>query len=191
MVDQLEQEYAGTNVVFVDHDVDDDIAGRRERWWLGYGAGGSVYLPLVMVDSGHQVTNGTEDFHTVYSSMVDTARQRPAAARMTVSTAHDGNVLHFDVELTNTSGTVLSSTNNAALTALVFGGPGNGPDGRRVVASASLPIENLADGDTRTFTLEVTADDISWNDIRWVVIADFQPDGPDSPFDALQAAHGP
>ena len=51
MVDQLAEEYAGDPVVFIEYDVDNPPGNRVSRWWAAWGSGGSVYLPLIMVDS--------------------------------------------------------------------------------------------------------------------------------------------
>lgn len=72
-----EYELAGTPVVFIEQVVDNPIdSSRRSVWWPAYSAGGSVALPLIMVDSGEQISNGYLDFEAVYKYMLETALSR-------------------------------------------------------------------------------------------------------------------
>ena len=190
MVKELADEYEGQNVLFLDQDVDASLGERLDRWFLGYGSSVSVYLPVVMVDSGNRVSNGSEDFHAVYSLMVDISLQRPATVSMVVESERVGDDLHFNVRLTNSSGTSLGAANSATLTALVYE-ESMTTDVPVVAAAGTTPITTLADGATGEFTFEVAVGSANWDLVRWVVIADYQPIGADYPFDTLQAAMGP
>jgi hypothetical protein len=56
------------------------MGDRLGRWFAAWNQPGDIYLPLAMVDSGNQISNGSVEFATVYGDMVDTALSRPAAA---------------------------------------------------------------------------------------------------------------
>jgi len=186
----LAVEFADDNVLFVEQDVDAPLGGRLDRWFDAYAAGGTVYLPLVMVDSGHQISTGPVDFAAVYRAMIEDSLARPATARMTVSGTRVDDLLRFVVRLTNDSGVTLSAANAAALTALVFEEPASIATVPRVVSAAVLPISTLADGESREFSFEA-ATDIDPERTRWVVIADYRPLGSVDAFDTLQAVAGP
>ena len=47
---------------------DAQFLARKQRWWDAYQVGGSVSLPLVMVDSGNQFSNGVQTID-VYRNM--------------------------------------------------------------------------------------------------------------------------
>lgn len=184
-------EYRNESVLFIEQNVDAPVGRRLDRWFAGYGQSGDVELPLVMVDSGNEVSNGDEDFDTVYRSMVDDSQVRPTKAQMVASSEQEENLLIIDVRLTNTSGVSLSSANDATLTALVWestANPATVPIVRRV-RTAGLPT--MHHGDTRNFTLEVPVTNLNPNQIRWVVIADYQPDEDSDAYDTLQAVQGP
>ena len=177
-------------MIIVEHDVDATLAGRLDLWFDAYGLPGTVYLPLVMVDSGHQISNGSEDFGAVYSDMIDDALQRPAGADMAVDTERSGSVLRFDVGLVNHSGTTLSAGNEATLTALIWREPIDPNALPYVVAGGTTAITSLADGDTTEITFEVSAGSLDPTSTRWVVIAHYRP-GTDATHDTLQAVAGP
>ena len=178
-------------MIFLEEDVDAPPEGRLTRWFEGYNQPGDVYLPLVMVDSGDQVSNGDVDFDDVYSDLIDTSMARPAAARMAVEATRVGDVLHFEILLKNTSGTTLSAANAADLTALVYLEPTDPNDLPAVLRSNSMPIPTLTDGATAHFVLEVGVVGLSQSRIRWVVIADYRPAGLSGKYDMLQAVQRP
>lgn len=188
MVDQLAAEYSDRPVVFLEQDVDDVIGARDQRWWAGHGSSGSVTLPIVMVDSGHQVSNGDEDFHTVYSAMVDSALERPPAARLVVDRQRVGTSYHFEVQLTNLSGVTLNSNAGATLYAMVYQDLSKGTSNRTVTAAEWIPISGLEHGETQSFNIEVSPNGTNWESLRTIVFAEYQPTGTDGPYDMLQAA---
>ena len=143
---QLKADYQNENVLFIEQDVDAPLAGRVSRWFDGYGLPGTVYLPLVMADSGFDVSSGSENFAGVYSRMVDDSLQRPPLAQMTVVGNRIGNLLEFSVRLTNSSGVTLSATNNATLTALIWEEPVNTSAVGFISKAGTLPMTTLADG---------------------------------------------
>lgn len=171
--------------------MDTPVGGRLGRWFAAWNQPGDIYLPLIMVDSGNQISNDSVDFVTVYGNMVDAALDRPPAARMAVSGTRDGDILHLDVRLANTSGTTMSAANDATLTALVYVEPTNPAAVPEVLRAQVSPITTLADGATRNFALEVMVNGLDPTRIRWVVIADYRPGGSSGAFDTLQAVAGP
>lgn len=188
---ELIEIYEDQHVLFLEQDVDATIGDRLDRWFLGHGIPGTVYLPLTMVDSGHEVSSGTQDYVSVYSRMVDASMSRPAAAQMAVTSTWVGSLLKFDVQLTNTSGTTLSASNEATLTALIYRNPVNASSVPLVTVAGTSPITTIADGETRSYTFDVPAEGYNSSSTSWVVIADYQPDGTSTPFDTLQAVSGP
>jgi len=178
-------------VLFIDQNVDAPLGGRVDRWFDGYGLPGTVYLPLAMTDSGHDISTGSVNYTSVYSGMVDTSLQRPPNAQMTVTSTREGSLLRFNARITNTSGATLSAANNATLTALIYLEPTN-PSSVPVVSTAgTAPITTLADGETGDFRFEVVVGNLDPDRTRWVVIADYRPDPSESAHDTLQAVAGP
>ena len=178
-------------MLFIEQDVDAPLAGRLNRWFDGYGLPGTVYLPLVMVDSGNDVSSGAENFTRVYSRMVDYSLLRPPLAQMTVVGNRIGNLLEFTVRLTNSSGVTLSAANNATLTALIYEDPVNLSSVPLVTKAGASPITTLADGAFGDYTFEVVVGSLDPARTRWLVIADYQPDGSSGPYyDTLQAVAG-
>ena len=199
MVDQLAGEYAaaGKPVVFLEQNVDSPLGNRVDRWWAAHG-GGAVTLPLVMVSSGHQFSNGYlgSPAQDTYKAMVDAELARPAQAEITAQSQRAGNKVHFDVQLTNLSGVTLSSSNAARVHAIVY--EEHTPvdpnvdhiTGRIVRAAVSTGVSPaLANGATAAFTLE-TADltnVVDWAKIHTIVLADYRPGGSSGAYDMLQA----
>ncbi len=198
VVDQLANEYAAADqpVVFLEQDVDQPLGNRIGRWWAAHG-GGSVSLPLVMVDSGQQFSNGYlgSSAHDTYKAMVDTALARPPQAEITASSQRIANRVHFDIKLTNLSGVTLSSSNAAAVHAIVYEehtpvDPSVDHITRRIVRAVvstnlSTPLAHSA---TTTFTLETgeLSNVVEWSKVHTLVLADYRPAG-SAAYDMLQA----
>ncbi len=187
----LKAEFADDNVLIIEQNVDDPLGSRLERWLEANTNPGTVYLPLVMTDSGHDISNGDEDFERVYSAMITSSLQRPATAAMTVEATRSGSILRFDVRLTNRSGTVLSAANDASLTALLWQEPFDPNAVPHVTKARSTAIPTLADGATGELVLEVSLTGLDPSRVGWLLIADYQPIGAANPFDTLQAVTGP
>jgi hypothetical protein len=193
-VDQLADEYAGSPIYFLEYPVDSAPSNRSSRWWAAYTEGGSVYLPLVMLDSGIQISNGPVDFYNVYKPMVDAALARPAQAAITSYILRCGNKLRFFMRLTNHSGvSLLNSTNNAAVHAIVWEDTHVADTNRYVRASVSANITSvLADGTSATFVLETPElTGVDWDKLHAAALADYRPAGLIGPYDMLQAAAAP
>ncbi len=110
---------------------------------------------------------------------------------MTVQSELVGNLLRFEVTLSNASGETLSAANGATLTALLYEDPISSAAIPLVVAAGTSAITTLADGATGTTVFEVAAGTLDPARTRWVVIADYLPAGSDSAYDTLQAVVGP
>ncbi|MBN1315516.1 MAG: hypothetical protein JXA42_08610 [Anaerolineales bacterium] len=167
MVDQLADEYAGQLVVFLEQDIDNTVGGRYQTWWDAHEEGGSTMLPMVMVDSGHQISNGYEDFYSVYKAMVDAELARPPKAEIVAYHERTGDTLTIHGQLTNLSGVDLSEYDyHGTLQALIFEETHIGCTGRFVHAAPLLWIEDgLFHGETMTFSLSETLEGA--NESRW------------------------
>jgi len=122
VVEQLAQEYSDRPVVFLEQDVDSRVGDRYTRWWAAFtGDPYSVYLPLVMADSGHRISNGSVPFAAVYRSMVDAELARPPEGRIEAWSRRVGDGLRIYARVTNLSDDTLSAAaNEAAVHALVW-----------------------------------------------------------------------
>ena len=92
-------------MVFIEQNVNATIGARYNRWWAAYGAGGSVGLPLVMADSGHQFSTGVVAYSSVYRGMVDAELARPAAADVAANAWRVGSRYRVSARVVNRSGT--------------------------------------------------------------------------------------
>jgi hypothetical protein len=189
-VDKLANDYAGQPVVFLEQDVDNPLGNRYNRWWAAYGGGGSVTLPLVMVESGHQISSGHVDFYNTYKAMVDVELARPALVEIVAHSQRSGDTLQFDIQLKNLSGVPLSTfSNGATVHAIVYEDAHVGLTDRIVRAAVSTGIyPELAHGATMTFTLETGLSGVNWDKIHPLVLADYRPGGTSGAYDMLQAA---
>jgi hypothetical protein len=192
-VDALAAEYsnAGKQVLFLEQDVDLSKGKRQDRWWAAYAGSATVYLPLVMVDSGHQISNGTQtDFKAAYRKLVDAELVRPPQAEIEAYIRQVGARMRIYARLKNTAGTTLSSAGNGAtLHALVWEDKRVGVTDRFVRAAPWTAISReVAPEGEYTATLE-TPDlaGVSWNSLHAVALADYRP-GSGTAYDMLQGA---
>ncbi len=189
-MDQLAEEFADSPVYFLEYPVDSAPSGRYNRWWAAYAGSSSVYLPLIMVDSGSQISNGPVDFYNVYRSMVNTALARSAKATITAYSLRRGNKLRFFVRVTNLSGTSLAySSNSAAVHAVVWEDAHVADTNRFVRATVSTEItSSIADGESSFFILETPElTGVAWDKLHAAVLADYRPAGMTGAYDMLQA----
>jgi hypothetical protein len=184
----LAQDYAGQPAVFIEYDVDNPPSRRYDRWWAAFG-GGSATLPLVMVDSGNQTSNGYVDFYDVYQAMVDSALARPAQAEIQAYWSRTGDRVGFDVEVKNLSSATLSSaTNSATVHGIVYEDARVGITNRFARAAVETGIPDLAPNATATFKLETSdLSGVDWDNLHFVVLVDYRPSGSVGAFDMLQA----
>jgi hypothetical protein len=192
VVERLQQEFAGQSVVFVEQNVDAPIGSRQTRWWAGYtGSVNSVYLPLIMADSGHQISNGSQaDFYATYKAMIMAEIARAPEAEISAFVRRVDDTLRTYVWLKNNTKESLSgSTNGATISAIVYENllVGLTSHTTRAVPSVSI-APSLAVGHAATFT--VTTDRLSgvgWDALNTVVVVDYRPRGGKA-YDLLQAA---
>jgi uncharacterized repeat protein (TIGR01451 family) len=199
VVDQLANEYATTDqpVVFLEQNVDRPLGNRIGQWWAAHG-GGSVSLPLVMIDSGQQFSNGYlgSSAHDTYKAMIDAELARPPQAELTASSQRISDRIHFDIELTNLSSVTLSSANGAAVHAIVYEehtpvDPTMDHITQRIVravVSTNLTTP-LVPGATTTLAVETgeLGNVVDWSKVHALVLADYRPAG-SAAYDMLQAA---
>ncbi len=177
----------------MEYDVDNStFSSRTGRWWSTHG-GGSVTLPMVMVDSGNYASNGYENFDAKYRSMVNTSLARASQAEIVAVGKRVGDTLHFDVKVTNRSDVTLSSANRAAVWVSVyeeFSSPGGERlTNRYVRATARSSIStSLPPGGVQNFILDTTTlDGVIWDNLRAVVLVDYLPSSSSGAYDMLQA----
>ena len=192
-MDALANEYANARrpVVFLEQHVDFPIGSRINRWWAAYGSGGTVYLPLVMVDSGHRISSGSQnDFKAAYRKLVDAELARPPQGEINAYTRRVGSRMRIYARLRNAVSTALSASgNDAALHALVWEDNRVGVTNRIVRAAPWVGIyPEVAPGGEFTATLE-TSDlpSVNWSALHTVVVADYLP-GSGPAYDMLQGA---
>ena len=75
------------------------VGARYNRWWAAYTGSGTVYLPLVMADSGHQYGNGPVSYYSIYKGYLDAELARPAGAELAVRASRVGNRYRVSVDL--------------------------------------------------------------------------------------------
>jgi hypothetical protein len=186
----LAQDYAALPVVMLEQNVDSTVGMRYDRWWAAYGGGGSVYLPLVMADSGHQYSSGYVSFYTVYKGLIDAELSRPPGAEIAARASRIGDRYRVSVTLVNHSGVTLSATNGASVHVIVYEDIKVGVTSRTVrdavYANVTSPI---ADGGSATFTLDTNAlTPGDWSRLHVIALADYRPGGATGAYDMLQAA---
>jgi hypothetical protein len=181
-------------VVFLEYDLRSYayFDSRLTRWYKAHGMD-TVATPWVMVDSGHQITYGYEDFASVYRNLVNGELPRPPRAQVEAYQRRVGDKVRFYVQLRNLTSATLSAYRNAAtLHGLVYENVTTDTDHRYVRAIAPLGLEeDLMPGATAAVTMDTSFDvpsGVAWDRLSYLVLADFQPDGTAAAFDMLQAA---
>jgi hypothetical protein len=190
VVDQLATEYAGLPVVFLEDDVDTAYGRRRDRWWAGYGGSGGVYLPLVMVSSGHLVSNGPVSYAAVYRDMVDSELERPPRAEVEAYAARSGSLMRVWLRAVNRSTVTLSAANGAAAQALVWEERKMHVTARTVRAAPYVDITAvLPPGAAFTAVLDtLLPSGVDWSKTHVVALLEYRPAGAAGAFDMMQAA---
>jgi thiol-disulfide isomerase/thioredoxin len=190
VIDGLAPEYAGQPVVFIEYDIDSldpQFKAREQRWWDAYQIGGSVFLPLVMVDSGNQFSNNVDEAN-VYRDMIDTSLARPPQAEIEAYWQRVGDSVKFTVQVTNLSDIHLSSTNDATVWGIVYEDEHVANMDHYVRAVASDNVANLAPGASMTYTLQTTdLTGVDWSKLHYVALVDYRPNPDIRPHDTLQA----
>ena len=159
------------------------------RWWA-HGAPSQVTLPLVMVDSGQSVSNGYLNFQAEYSAMVNTSLARSPKGQLSAYYNRVNNVVYYQVQVTNQSGTVLNyNTNGASVSAILYEDARVQLTNRFARGVSEGSITNLANGASAVYNLQVTAPaGVNWNKMHYLTLADYRPGGASGAYDQLQAA---
>lgn len=192
-MDALASEYGNADqpVVFLEQDVDYPIGKRIDRWLAAYNSSAPAYLPLVMVDSGHQISSGSQtDFGATYRRLVDAELVRPPQAEIEAYTRQVGTRVRVYVRVVNAAGRPLSAArNDATLHTLVWEDRHVGVTNRIVRAAPWVGISpEVAPNGSFTATLETSdLSGVNWSALHTVVVADYLP-GPGPAYDMLQAA---
>ena len=188
-VNQLALDYAGQPVVFLEQPVDGPLGLRYARWWTAYGQGGTVTLPLVMVDSGHQISNGDLDFATVYKGMIDAELRRPAGADLWSIATRLGDHFRVSVHVRNRAGSTWTADQNPTIHVLVYEDMGATHTQLQSASWAHI-ASPLADGATTGVVFETPAiSPADWTKVHVIALVDYRPGGASGPYDLLQSAH--
>lgn len=169
--------------------MDAPLGNRISRFWAAFSP--PAYLPLVIVDSGHRISEGDQgNFTTVFGRFVDAELVRPPQAEIEAYARQVGTRMRVYARLHNTSGTTLSApTNQAALHALVYEDKHVGVTGRIIRAAPWLDLASpLAPDGVFCATLDTDAlSGVAWSALHAVVVADYTPVSGGA-FDMLQGA---
>ncbi len=191
-MDDLQEEYLrrGESVLFLEQNDYEPVGARIDRFWNAYG-GTVAAVPKVIIDSGYRVISGSQwDYHAAYRKLIQEALQRPAQADIAARYTLEGQTALVEAQVRNLSDQVLSETNYATVTAIVYENAHIVHTQRFVRAAPEVPIRApLAIGDQATFRVraEIPAT-VSWQNCRIVVLVDYQPDIGSPRYDLLQAA---
>ncbi len=175
-------------MLLIEQDVDHPVGSRIGRWWTAFD-GSYVILPMVMVGSGYQISNGYVDFYTTYKNMIEAEKARPPLAEVNAYYQRVGDHFEVRVAVTNKSGVELSYANQATVHVLVYEEAAVNITGRFVRAATATAIATpLAHGQTASFDL-TTADiaPLDWGRVHIIALVDYLPQ-PAGPYDTLQAA---
>jgi hypothetical protein len=178
-------------VVFLEQNVNAPLGQRYGRWWTAYGQGGSVYLPLVMANSGHQISTGSVNFASVYAGMIDSELQGPAGADVWAVATRLGDHFRVSVHVRNRSGSTWTTAMDPTIHVLVYEDAAVGVTNTYVRSAAYSRITSaLDDGATTGVVLETAAiSPADWAKVHVIALVDYRPGGTTGAYDMLQAAH--
>lgn len=189
-IEQLAKQYQGEPVVFLESDFYNDELQRDLYFWAAHK--GPASFPMVIVDSGNQVSSGYNSSTTNYKQMVDTALARPAGADVRASWWRDDDRIVAEVQVTNRTTVPLGGANAAQVHVIVYENTKVKLTSRFVRAEVSQQIGqdfmDLQPGATATYLLgseDLTG--VDWDKLDVVAIVDYRP-VQGGPFDALQSA---
>ena len=174
-------------MVFLEYDVDNAPYTRYDRWWAAYGVGGPVSLPMVMVDSGGQISNGYVNFASVYKNMVDISLARPPQAEVHGGWWRTGNKVGIYVQVKNISGFELSSVNVAALHVLIYEEAHVKTTDRFVRTTVSQPVRLMNNASASYLLESAELSGVDWAKLHVIALVDYRPWEFTGPYDMLQA----
>ena len=183
-----------------EEDVDYDNGSRNYRWWEAYrasGGGSTTTLPEAMVNSGHQVADGsvtfpnasTDKFYNLYKSMVDAELSRPPEADIDAFAERVDDRVRFSIWVTNRSSRPLYAYKNlATVNAIVYEDTHVLLTDRFVRAAEETALTpELAPYETSAFQLETPElSGVDWDKLHSLAFVDYQPG--DGAYDIVQAA---
>lgn len=196
-MDGLAKAYGGSQVVFLEYDVNSMHAMNRvDRFMSGWQieklpGEHEPETPYTMVDSGNEVSWGDRDFRAEYRKMIDAEIERPAHLLISAMRERpDPSTLLVKTQVTNLTTTTLSSAlNGATLHVRVYEGHRALKTGREVHASVTEHFfDPLDPGDSRYF--EYTFDNlkgVNMSLLEAVVMVDYVPNQVTGRWDMLNA----
>jgi hypothetical protein len=188
VVKRLASEYAGRPVVFLEYYANASVGDRQSRFDAAWGPNGYA-VPMIMLSSGHSVTQGTQDFYTKYRAMIEAELPRPAVIELEAWQQQVGTMMRVWVSLRNTAAFQLDAANQATVWAILWDQGTTGVTGMYVRAAKKAAVSpGIPPGGQAglTFDLAMPAG-IDPSKLQTVVLAEFRPGGASGPFDMLQA----
>jgi hypothetical protein len=188
VVKRLASEYAGRPVVFLEYFANASVGDRQSRFDAAWGPNGYA-VPMVMLSSGHSVTQGTQDFYTKYKAMIEAELPRPAVVELEAWQQQVGTVMRVWASLRNTAAFHLDAGNQATVWAIMWDQGTTGVTGmyvraaKKVAVSPGIPPVGQAGF---TFDLAMPTG-IDPSKLRTIALAEYRPAGASGPFDMLQA----
>lgn len=183
-------------MVFIEQDVDNSLGDRKSRWYGAFPDSGSVFLPLAMVNSGHQVADGriaipnpsTDKFRNAFRIMIDEELGRPPKAAIEAYSQRNGDVIEITTWFSIDDPAYV---NDVVVGAIVY-------ENKRVLLTerfARAAVESHVypeplPGKATQVTLETEPlIGVDWSKLRTVVYAESIPgtDSSSGSFDMLQA----
>ena len=192
-IQRLAQEYDG-KAVFLEQHAAQPLGDRYSRFWAAY-EGQSAGYPIVTIDSGAQITQGShQDFYGTYKTLVDVALARQADAEVALTATWLSNTIDVSMTITNTGDVALSySGNRAKVHALVYETGDVGKTGQLVCGGASQRLATeLGPGESAVYHFVI--DELAYGErvaLSCVALIDYRPGVDSGPFDMLQAAVAP
>lgn len=191
MIDQIAEEYAGENVVFLDY----QYPGQpKNRWEVIQRTAPELGLTWAMVESGQAYSRGVEtpeDAYNSYTAMIDAYLNRVPMAEIESYYWREGGTIHVIGTVKNISSVTLSTANMAGFSASVkWPGPmlGAHTTHNGAMNSATTVIDYLAPGETATYRTSVTTweNNVDWDAVEVYTMVDYETE-PGGIFDQLQA----
>lgn len=188
MVKRLAGEYAGQPVVFLEYVANASVGVRQSRFDAAWGPHGYAF-PMIMLSSGHLVTQGPEDFYRKYKAMVEAELARPAAVELEAWQQRIGTVMRVWVNLHNTAAFGLDASNQGTVWAIMWDQGTTGVTGMYVRAAKKVAVSSgIPPGGHAGFTFDLAMPTgIDPSKLRTIVLAEYRPGGSVGPFDMLQA----
>ena len=188
MVKRLQGEYAGRPVVFLEYVANASVGDRQSRFDAAWGPHGYAF-PMIMLSSGHRVTQGPENFYPIYKAMIEAELPRPAVVEMDAWQQQVGTVMRVWVNLRNTGAFQLDTANQATVWAIMWDQGTTGVTGMYVRAAKKAAVEPGAPpGGQAGFIFDLPMPvGIDPSRLQTVVLAEYRPGGAAGAFDMLQA----